>query len=229
MEGLKQNIGYGYGFEISFDGPNEVPGVSAVYRIVKRTMDVVCSALAILLLSPLLLLVGAAIRLTSAGPAVYKQQRMGYGGKPFTIYKFRTMFAGADNLREFLPDDLLKVYAVNRKLANDPRITPLGRALRATSMDELPQLFNILNGEMSIVGPRPMLWDEIGMYGENYKQYITVKPGLTGLWQIKSRNKTTMPERARLDLEYIQNKSLAYDNVILLKTVKAVLTRKGAY
>lgn len=219
---------YDIEWEIPQNSRNILQKEASLYLFAKRVVDILCSLIGLVLLSPLLLAVTVAIKLSSKGNVIYKQKRVGFGGSAFTIYKFRTMVIGAEKLEQFLSQEMLELYNTNRKLNKDPRITKIGEFLRKTSIDELPQLLNILKGDMSIVGPRPIMLDEIDMYGDNYEQYITVKPGLTGLWQIQSRDNTLMSARSELDLEYIQNKSFTYDNEIVLRTIKVVLTRKGA-
>lgn len=201
---------------------------SPVYLAVKRFLDIILALPAIILLSPLMGLISFVIILSSEGPAIYKQKRIGKNGNIFTIYKFRTMVDGAEQLAKHLPPDLIEFYKINRKIQNDPRITKFGSLLRKTSLDELPQLLNVLAGDMSLVGPRPMMPDEIQMYGSNFEHYITVKPGLTGLWQIKCRSMTTMQDRALLDREYIKRKNFRFDLIILIKTVGVVFSKKGA-
>lgn len=191
-------------------------------------MDIILSLSGIILLLPLLFCIAVMIKATSRGPVIYKQERVGCGGKRFTIYKFRTMVDNADHLEEHLPETLIQLYRKNRKLANDPRVTKIGEFLRRSSLDELPQLLNILKGDMAIVGPRPLMPEEIEMYGESFYDYITVKPGLTGLWQIKSRSITSMQARAELDEEYLSKMGLQYNLIIMFKTVGTVLSRKGA-
>lgn len=207
------------------DSPKRLP---SPYQISKRFFDLFCALFALIALFPLMAGIFVAIRFTSAGAPVYKQKRIGRRGNIFTIYKFRTMFEGADDLQKSLNPEELAVYQINRKLENDPRVTKVGRFLRKTSLDELPQLLNILKGDMSIVGPRPMLPEEIHLYGSEYMRYITIRPGLTGLWQIKSRHRTVMEERARIDAQYIENRGMLYDLAIILKTVTIVLNSKGA-
>ncbi len=203
-------------------------GPSFVYLTVKRGADLVLSFLGLLLMAPLLLGISAAIKATTKGPAIYRQARVGREGKIFTIYKFRTMVDGADRLEEHLSDELIKEYRKNRKLAEDPRVTKIGEFLRRSSLDELPQLWNIWKGDMTLVGPRPMMPEEIILYGQSYRDYITVKPGLTCLWQITSRHNTVMNARAELDEEYFCRMGLHSDFVILCKTVRTVLSQKGA-
>jgi lipopolysaccharide/colanic/teichoic acid biosynthesis glycosyltransferase len=200
----------------------------AIYLIAKRMLDIICSLMALVALSPLFLILAVVIRLTSRGSAIYKQNRVGRDGSLFPIYKFRSMVNGADNLSIYLTPELQEYYKINRKISDDPRVTKVGKILRRTSLDELPQIINIFKGEMSIVGPRPLLPDEIEMYGKSFERYASIKPGLTGLWQIKSRSRTSMIDRAMLDNEYFKKKNFTYDLSILVKTVGVVLSRKGA-
>ncbi len=201
---------------------------SVGYLFIKRLFDIILSSVGIILTLPLFLVIVPAIRLTSKGKAIYTQKRLGLNGKEFTIYKFRSMVEGADNLDKHLSPELLEYYKKYRKIENDPRITKVGRILRKTSLDELPQIYNIFLGNMSIVGPRPMLPEEKEMYGDFFNAYITMKPGLTGYWQIKSRTQTTMEARARLDYEYLKKRSLLFDLKIMVETVAVVLSKKGA-
>lgn len=205
---------------------NEV--ISIRYLLLKRLIDIVISSIAILFALPFILVICIIIKLTSKGPAIYKQKRIGKNGDEFILYKFRTMINGADNLNKFLSEDMIEYYNKYRKLTSDPRITKFGYFLRITSIDEIPQLFNILKGDMSLVGPRPMLPEEIEMYGRNFSKYIRIKPGLTGLWQINNRNKTTMKNRARIDCIYFKKMCLSFDLYIILKTVIVVLKKDGA-
>jgi lipopolysaccharide/colanic/teichoic acid biosynthesis glycosyltransferase len=208
---------------------------------VKRSMDVVGSLLAIILCSPILLLLAAAIKLTSRGPILFSQQRTGQYGNRFTFFKFRSMYFKSDHTihheyikrlisaksnchsREFVPGQAFKLVA-------DPRVTPVGRFLRRTSLDELPQLFNILSGDMSLVGPRPPIPYEVEAYHAWHKQrLLAAKPGLTGLWQIEGRSRVSFDEMVRMDLRYARSWSIWLDIKILLKTPKAVLSGAGAY
>lgn len=198
------------------------------YTFFKRALDIFLSLLAIILSSLFFAVIIIIIHATSKGAAIYKQKRVGFGGKEFTIYKFRSMVNGADNLNQHLSPELLKHYEKHRKIENDPRVTRVGSILRKTSLDELPQIYNIFFGNMSVVGPRPMLAEEKAMYGDFFNAYITVKPGLTGLWQIKSRTQTEMEDRARLDYEYLKKRGLLFDLKIIFKTVAVVLSKKGA-
>lgn len=200
------------------------------YRAAKRALDLVLSSCAVLLLSPLLVLIAAMIKLTSPGaPALYRWNVVGTNLKPFTGYKFRTMVPNADALKPALLD-LNEMDGPVFKMRNDPRVTPLGRALRKFSLDELPQLFSVLKGDMSLVGPRPAFREEAQRYEFWQRRKLSVKPGITCLWQVNGRSEIERFEDwARLDLEYVQNASLWLDCKILLKTVPAVLRGRGAY
>jgi lipopolysaccharide/colanic/teichoic acid biosynthesis glycosyltransferase len=211
----------------------------SAYRRVKRALDVGLAGCATLLLLPLLGLIAAVIRATSPGPAIYRQTRIGQFGQPFTVYKFRTMYVDADSR---LHQKYVEAYvrgevdvpphgeseAAPFKLAQDPRITPIGRLLRRTSLDELPQLFNVLRGEMSLVGPRPDVPYSVALYKDWHKQRLAVLPGLTGLWQVRGRGRVSFDEMMRLDCEYVQAQSLRLDCMILIRTIPAVLSMKGA-
>lgn len=204
------------------------PHLSFAGRFLKSAFDRAVAALALLLLSPLLVLVGLVIRLLSPGPALFKQVRVGVGGQPFRMWKFRTMVADAEErLEEII--DLNQHDGLLFKVFDDPRTTPFGRFLRRWSLDELPQLWNIVRGQMSIVGPRPPLPSEVERYDRRVRQRLRVKPGLTGLWQVNGRSNLSWEEGIQLDLHYIENWSLATDVVIVAKTAKAVFMRRGAY
>ena len=201
-------------------------------RIFKRVFDLCGAAALLILASPLLLLIALAIKLDSRGPVFFTQERVGRGGRPFRIIKFRTMFTDAEErLAACLRDPAnLRKWLTYRKLDNDPRVTRVGRLLRRFSLDELPQLLNVLKGEMSLVGPRPALAEEIeAYYGEKAHFYTAVRPGLTGLWQVSGRNRLSFAERVKLDLWYVENWSPWLDLVILLRTVPAVLRCEGSY
>lgn len=205
---------------------------SRVNRLGKSIFDLVVS---LVLLIPLFLffsVIAISVALSSPGPIIFTQARVGKNGKIFRIYKFRTMYEGAEEMMEELFEhrpDLKMEFEKSQKLSNDPRVTPVGRILRKTSLDELPQLFNVLRGEMSLVGPRPVTLEEFGFrYHEVGEDYCLVKPGMTGLWQVSGRSETGYELRIRLDLWYIRNWSLWLDIVILMRTVGVVLTRKGA-
>ena len=201
------------------------------YSFLKRTVDITASATALLLLSPVFLVTSLAIKNDSKGPAMFTQKRIGKDGKLFEIYKFRTMVPDADKkLFELLENDeeAAKEYKLNKKLKNDPRITKVGNFLRKTSIDELPQLINVLKGDMSLVGPRPYLPREIDDMGNYYDTIIESKPGITGLWQVSGRSNTTFEDRLEFDMEYNENKSFMYDMGLLFKTVGSVVKGEGA-
>ena len=201
------------------------------YSFLKRTVDITASATALLLLSPVFLVTSLAIKNDSKGPAMFTQKRIGKDGKLFEIYKFRTMVPDADKkLFELLENDeeAAKEYKLNKKLKNDPRITKVGNFLRKTSIDELPQLINVLKGDMSLVGPRPYLPREIDDMGNYYDTIIESKPGITGLWQVSGRSNTTFEDRLEFDMEYNENKGFFYDMGLLVKTVGSVVKGDGA-
>jgi Undecaprenyl-phosphate galactose phosphotransferase WbaP len=207
-------------------------GAQAAQRLAKRTVDVVAVVVGGLLVLPLILLIAALIKLQSPGPVFYQQERIGRHGRRFKVWKFRTMVRDADKILEdslAASPERRREWQLNHKLQNDPRVTSLGRWLRKTSLDELPQLWNVLRGEMSLVGPRPIVTKEIEKYGDRFARYCAVTPGMTGLWQVSGRNDTTYAERVDLDSYYAGNWSLWLDLYILLLTVKVVLFRQGAY
>jgi exopolysaccharide biosynthesis polyprenyl glycosylphosphotransferase len=196
--------------------------------IVKRIMDLVLSGLALVIGIPFMGIIALAIRLDSPGSVVFKQTRVGKGGQHFTCYKFRSMCEGAEAEQERLLD-LNEASGPLFKIKDDPRMTRVGRWLRRTSLDELPQVWNILRGEMSWVGPRPQLPSEVAQYQEWHKQRLEAPPGLTGLWQISGRSRLTFDEMCLLDIFYIENYNPALDLRILLRTVPKVLSGEGAY
>lgn len=202
-------------------------------RTLKRLLDIAGSSIGIILLLPLFLAVAFKIRREDRGPVFFTQERVGRNGKKFNMLKFRTMVIDAENMLAEWKDDnieLLEEYRINNyKLKNDPRVTKVGRWIRATSIDELPQLWNVLIGQMSLVGPRPLLERELDNYGSQIKWYMQARPAMTGIWQISGRSETTFQERANMDSWYIKNWSLWYDIYILLQTVVVVFSRKGAY
>jgi lipopolysaccharide/colanic/teichoic acid biosynthesis glycosyltransferase len=194
----------------------------------KRAMDIMGAVMGLLLLLPLFMIAAAAVRLSSAGPIIFKQKRAGLGGRPFTIYKFRTMSASASEegnaaLRRYNEQDG-PVF----KMRNDPRLTPVGKFLRRTSIDELPQLWNVLRGDMSLVGPRPLEWTEAQACDSWERRRLEVTPGITCIWQVSGRSDLPFLQWIRMDLDYIQRRSVFLDTYILLRTVPAVLCRRGA-
>lgn len=202
--------------------------LSGTKRLVKEAFDRVGALLLLALLSPLLLVVMVAVRRCDKGPAMFAQERIGRDARPFTILKFRTMYPDAEQRLEALraSNDYDSVLF---KMRDDPRVTPVGRILRRFSLDELPQLWNVVRGDMSLVGPRPPLASEVAMYPADVRRRLAVKPGLTGLWQISGRSDLPWEEAVRLDLRYVEHWSLTLDLVILLRTASAVLRSSGAY
>ncbi|MBX6391696.1 MAG: sugar transferase [Frankia sp.] len=204
------------------------PELTGSRRLMKATFDRLVALTAVTLLAPLLIGLGLAVRLTSRGPAIFRQVRVGRDGTHFTMYKFRSMYVDAEQRKaELLARN--EGAGLLFKMRDDPRVTPVGRFLRKWSLDELPQLFNVLNGTMSLVGPRPPLPAEVARYERDVHRRLMVKPGLTGLWQISGRSNLAWDESVRLDLRYVENWTLAMDFVILWRTVFAVLRREGAY
>ena len=202
------------------------------YILTKRFFDFYASLFGIIIISPILLIICLLIKFSSKGPIIYSHSRYGHNGKTFPAYKFRSMVQNADNiLKDFLEKNpkQKKEWEEDQKLKNDPRITWIGKILRKTSLDELPQLINVLKGEMSLVGPRPIVENEIKKYGKNYSLYKRVRPGITGLWQVSGRNNTTYEERINYDCYYVRNWSLSLDFYLLFRTIKVVLFREGAY
>jgi len=200
-------------------------------RLAKRAMDIAVTLLAGVAVLPLVVLVALAIRLTSRGPVFYGHSRLGRLGKPFTAWKFRSMVRNGDQvLAEHLArfPHLRREWERTQKLQDDPRVTRVGRFLRRTSMDELPQLWNVLRGDMSLVGPRPIVADEVRRYGGQFPLCAQVSPGLSGLWQVSGRNSTTYEERVRLDSYYVRNWSVFLDLYILARTIPVVLLGRGA-
>ncbi|MBC3761671.1 sugar transferase [Quadrisphaera oryzae] len=206
----------------------ERPEMTGFRRLAKGTVDRLAAAVAVLLLAPVLLLIALAVKLDSRGPVLFRQERVGLEGRTFGMLKFRSMVVDAEaRLRELVSSS--EGNAVLFKMKDDPRVTRVGRVLRRLSLDELPQLLNVLVGQMSLVGPRPPLAREVAVYGDDARRKLLVKPGLTGLWQINGRSDLDWDESLRLDLRYVENWSFAFDFMILWKTVGAVVRSKGAY
>ncbi len=199
---------------------------------VKRLMDVTLTAIGGLIILLPLLVIAALIKLTSRGPVLYGHMRVGQNGKPFKVWKFRSMVADSkERLEELLESDpaIRTEWEANHKLKDDPRVTKIGKILRKLSLDELPQLINVLKGEMSLVGPRPIVEAEIEKYGENFGRIFSVKPGITGMWQVSGRSDTDYAERIAYDTYYMQSWSIWLDLWILYKTIGVVVRGKGAY
>lgn len=209
-----------------------LPADDISWPVLKRAIDVVGALLALVFLSPLLLLCSILILVRDPGPLLFTQQRLGKDGRLFRCYKFRSMIVNADQvLHTLLSSDARARLEWERlhKLKVDPRITKLGRFLRMSSIDELPQFLNVVKGDMSLVGPRPIVPEEAVRYGRFLRNYLDVKPGLTGLWQVNGRNNTTYRRRIAFDIFYSKNRSFALDLWILGKTVPAILKREGSY
>nr|WP_157017680.1 sugar transferase [Mesorhizobium xinjiangense] len=207
-----------------------LPGSGAPVRPIggwsKRALDLVVASCALLAAAPIMLVVALIIRCTAGGPVFYSHRRIGFDGRPFYCHKFRTMARDADRaLQDYLErnPEAAREWEENRKLAHDPRITLLGTMLRKSSIDELPQLLNILRGDMSCVGPRPIVADELELYGACARDYLSVRPGLTGLWQVTGRSRTDYDSRVFLDSHYVRNWSISSDLIILARTVIAVM------
>lgn len=198
------------------------------YLIIKRTFDIVSSIIAIIVFSPILLIISLLILKDGGGQIIFGHKRIGKNGEEIKVYKFRSMVVNADEVFNNFTQEQKKEYYTNFKLENDPRITKIGGFLRETSLDELPQLFNILKGDMSVVGPRPIVKKEIDKYGEYADKLFTVTPGLTGYWQANGRSHTSYGERIKMDMYYIDNASIGLDLKILIKTIFSVIRKDGA-
>lgn len=199
----------------------------------KRCFDLLFSLCAFVFAAPLFLIIAAMIKISSPGRIIYSHERIGRGGRPFPCYKFRTMYGDADKrLKDLLASDpaLQKEWKKNFKLKNDPRVTPVGAFLRKTSLDELPQFWNVIRGDLSIVGPRPVVKEEVEKYfGEKAPKILSVRPGLTCLWQVSGRSDTSYAERIALDEQYIDRQTLWLDMTLIAKTIPAMLSSRGAY
>jgi len=207
------------------------PSLKGWQLFLKRLLDVIGSTLGLVLLSPLFTLAGIAVKVASPGPVFFAQRRLGLNGRTFRCYKFRSMRADADGFLQSDPSMYAKYVANNYKLpeGHDPRLTRIGHFLRKTSLDELPQLINVFKGEMSLVGPRPIVPEELHKYGHGAGVFLSLKPGMTGAWQVNGRSTVGYPDRVDIELDYIRNWSLPSDVAILLRTIPALLKRRGAH
>jgi Undecaprenyl-phosphate galactose phosphotransferase WbaP len=208
------------------------PAPTYLGGVTKRALDILIALTGILALWPLMLMVMVAIRYTDPGPLVFGHERVGFNGRRFKCLKFRSMIVNADMaLRTLLEQDprAAEEWAATQKLRNDPRVTKLGRILRETSLDELPQLWNVLVGDMSIVGPRPIVSSEVRRYGQHFSAYAATRPGITGLWQVAGRSDCSYDERVSLDVAYVESWSIFRDIAIIAKTFLVVFARKGSY
>ena len=238
---INGNLAIDINEDILFDYPTGVDKVEkeiktnkkVLYKITKRAIDIIGAIIGIILLIPTIILVYIARKILKEdqGPLFYKQLRYGKNGKIFRVYKFRSMCINADKkLKEYLDnnEDAKNEFEKTHKLQKDPRITKLGNFLRKTSLDELPQMINILKGEMSFVGPRPVISEEVEEYGVNKDKFLSVTPGLTGYWQVNGRSNTTYEERMLMELYYVENCSLWLDTKIFFKTFITVFKKEGA-
>lgn len=198
------------------------------YIKVKRILDCILATIALIILSPIYLIIAIAVKIDSKGPIFFCHTRIGKNGKIIKIYKYRTMVTNAEELiKQFTPEQM-KEYKENFKLENDPRITKVGKFLRKTSLDELPQLLNIIQGDLALIGPRPVVKKELEKYGGNAGKFLSVTPGLTGNWAASGRSNTTYEERMKMELWYVDNISFITDVKIFFKTIIAVIKKEGA-
>ena len=199
-----------------------------MYRVIKRILNLLCSFVGVIVLSPFFLIISLLIKVTSKGPVFFVHERVGLNGKKFKLIKFRTMVNNAEEMIASFSPEQKKEWEENYKLKDDPRITKIGKFLRRTSLDELPQLINILKGDMSIVGPRPVVDEELNWYGDKKDKLLSVKPGLTGWWAVNGRSNVPYPERCDLELYDVDHISFALDVKIILKTLGAIIKKDGA-
>lgn len=198
------------------------------YDILKRFIDIIIGTIGLIVCIPIFIIIGIAIKIDSKGPVFFKHKRIGKHGKKLEIYKFRTMIENAEEAMKNFTEEQKKEFAENFKLENDPRVTRVGKILRKTSLDELPHIINILKGEMSIIGPRPVVRSELEKYGSNQDKFLSVAPGLTGYWAANGRSDVSYEERMALELYYVNNRSLILDMKIFFKTIGSVLKGRGA-
>lgn len=199
-----------------------------LYRTTKRGLDVILSSIGLVVLFPVFFIIAIAIKLDSKGPAFFAHTRIGKNGKIIHMYKFRTMVQNAEDMIKDFNEEQMEEFKRSYKLKNDPRITKVGKFLRKTSLDELPQIVNILKGDLSIIGPRPVIEEELELYGNKKYKFLSVTPGLTGYWQANGRSSTTYEERIKMELYYVDNCSLKMDIKIFFKTIISVLKKEGA-
>lgn len=199
-----------------------------VYIVIKRFIDIILSFVGMIVLAPAFLLIAVLIKIDSKGPIFFVHNRVGKNGEKIGIYKFRTMVENAEELVKIFSEEQKKEFEESYKLQDDPRVTRIGKFLRKTSLDELPQILNILKGELSIIGPRPVIEEELEKYEENKEKFLSVKPGLTGYWAANGRSDTTYAERVQMELYYIDNISLKLDIQVFFKTIIAVIRKEGA-
>lgn len=207
--------------------PN-VNNIKIPYEFIKRTCDIGLSSIGFIILVPVFLLIGIAIKIDSKGPAFFVHKRIGKNGKIINIYKFRTMYEGSEDMFVKFSKKQTEEYERNYKLKDDPRVTKIGKILRKTSLDELPQILNILKGELSIVGPRPVVSNELEKYGKDKDKFLSIKPGLTGYWQVNGRSLTSYEDRMKMELYYVENRGIWLDTKIFFKTILSVIKKEGA-
>lgn len=198
------------------------------YDFIKRGIDLVLASIGFILCLPIFIILAIIIKIDSKGPVFFKHTRIGKHAKELKIYKFRTMIDNAEEAMKYFTEEQKKEFKENFKLENDPRVTRVGKILRKTSLDELPQIINILKGEMSIIGPRPIVESELEKYGKNQEKFLSVAPGLTGYWAANGRSDVSYEERMALELYYVDNRSLLLDLKIFVKTIGSVLRGRGA-
>ena len=209
-------------------GERELLGKLTTYKYVKRVLDVVIASIALVILAPIFLIIAILIKAESKGPVFFAHKRIGKNGKEIKILKFRTMVDNAEDLiKEFTPEQM-EEFKKNFKLENDPRITKMGKFLRKTSLDELPQLINIIRGELSLIGPRPVIGMELEKYENNKRKFLSITPGLTGYWAANGRSNISYEQRMIMELYYIDNISWKLDLKIFFKTILSVLKKEGA-
>lgn len=226
MPELRQNTDY-----ILITEKQTTKSKKLIYCAAKRGIDLLLSLLVMPIYLIIYTLAAAVVKFTDGGPVLYKSARIGKDGRPFYMYKFRTMRINADKLEDFLTPEELEKYKKEYKLENDPRVTGIGSILRKTSLDELPQILNVIKNDMSLIGPRPVMYEETLLYGENRSALLSVKPGLTGYWQAYARNDVgyTDGRRQQMELYYIKNRSLKFDIRIFFATIRRVLSGKGVF
>lgn len=228
IRGNATEITFNKVLELPTKGTREILGDLNIYKYVKRAIDVILSVLALIVLSPVFLIISLLIKLESDGPVFFAHKRIGKDGKEIKILKFRSMVSNAEELiKDFTPEQM-EEYKKNFKLENDPRITRIGKFLRKTSLDELPQLINIIKGDLSIIGPRPVVESELEKYQNNKNKFLSLTPGLTGYWAANGRSSTTYEQRMSMELFYIDNFSWKLDLKIFFKTILSVLKKEGA-
>lgn len=207
---------------------NKIVKKKPMYDFIKRLLDILISFVSLILLLPIFIIIGIAIKCTSKGKVFFTHKRVGKNGKPIGIYKFRSMVENAEALMAEFTEEQKAEFSMNFKLHDDPRITKVGNFLRKTSLDELPQLLNVLKGDLSIVGPRPIIEEETKMYGKYKEMLLSVKPGLTGFWAANGRSNIPYSRRRAMEIYYVKNRSLALDITIILKTFFCVFKKIGA-